>query len=348
LHLLSSTALFGALALAGCGDSSDPNAGDDDDDRTEDTVEEPPDTGPAPDTIVGPDDTGSDGGEDGDAGGGGGGGGCERAGGDRPHAGGTPSSEPLANSAGLENIVTRIETIRSENGGSWPTDDSGEERTVELTGEDRIEVSNAVVTATSFKSDNFDAGQQNFWLQDSDRAVIAFLDMGEEIECPVVRVGDRVSFTVTGVKLFNGIPQISSVENYRRNTEAESDTVPVTNKTGEPITADDFAEIVRVSGELTENQGNCGGDATCFTLTHGAETVVYRATGSEKPSVGTCITFVGPANLFPGPLAEGGEKTPQLQTTNFDWRRTSPKEGDSCGPDEMFDGQIFTPASRAE
>lgn len=341
-------AFVGSLGLAACSEPSDPNAGDDNDT----TTGLPDDTGggggmdAAPDDGGEPTDTATD---DGTVVPDGGGGECERSGQESPHSGGTPSTDPLQNSAGLKNVLDKIESIQSNNGGSWPTNSSDEAKTVALEEGDQIEITDAVVTATSFKSQNFDAGQQHFWLQDSDEALIAYLDEGEAIDCPIVRVGDRVSLTVTGVKVFDGVPQISTVTNYRRNKEASSDAVPYTNKTGKAITNDDFAEIVKVSGKLTEERGSCGGGAVCFTLTHGGESVVYRATGSEKPAVGTCLTFFGPVNLFEGPLSSE-DKTVQLQTTNFDWTWTEMNmNGDAgsgmCEPADFFNGQIFRPDS---
>jgi hypothetical protein len=276
---------------------------------------------------------------------------CDRRSGENPHAGGTPTSDPIQNDAGLQQVVDKIKSIRSDNDGSWPTDSENETKTVPLEAGDQIEVSNAVVTATSYKSKNTDNGQQHFWLEDSQTTLIVYLDMGEEIDCPIVRVGDRVSFTVTGVELFRGdTPQISTVENYRRSADAASDAVPVMEKTGETIALEEFGKIVRVSGQITNEQEPCGGTA-CFDLSHGGETVTYRAKGPVKPAVGDCVTYVGPVSSYPGPLSEQPEKEVQLESTNLDWVFIdTPMDADAgtgtCESADFFKGQIFTPENR--
>lgn len=342
---------LGSIAFVSCRPPSDPNQTD------EDTSTEPSDTGTTDGGGGTMDGTGGDsGGSTGDdttvtdVGPDGGGSGCERGGGESPHAGGTPTSDPIQNDAGLQQVLDKIKSIKSDNGGSWPTDSEDNPKTVTLEESEQIEVSNAVVTATSYKSENVDRGQQNFWVEDSQTPMTVYLDMGEEIDCPIVRVGDRVSFTVTAVKNFNGIPQISVVKNYRRNEDANSDAVPVLQKTGETISAEEFGQIVRVSGQITAEQGSCGGDAICFDLEHGGQTITYRATGPVKPAVGDCVTYVGPVNSFPGPLADG-DKTPQLQPTNLDWAFTETPQGadagtGTCEAADFFNGQIFTPENR--
>lgn len=329
-------------ALGGCSSTSPPEQGDDDNDPPKrDTFQDPdtappedtadttsredttsdPDTGPTdPDTgrmdtrefedkLCAPGDTffGQIG---------------KRSSPKNPHYGGTPTTDSLQSSAGLQSVIDEIKSIKSDKGGSWPTttDDMGNQapKTVELTGSDSIDITGAVVTSTSFKSNNFDKGQQVFWLQDADTPILVFLD--QPLGSPTIEVGARLDFTVTGVKLFSGKPEITKMSDVSVQQNAD-DSVPYVDATGRSLDEDDWAKIVRIGGQVIREKSDCPGlpDGHCYVLEHGQseETIEFRVDMGTY-QVGDCVTFAGPLSLFPGPLASG-DKTPQLEEKNFDW-----------------------------
>ncbi|MFB6265251.1 MAG: hypothetical protein ABEL76_16755 [Bradymonadaceae bacterium] len=243
-----------------------------------------------------------------------------------PHFGGTPSKGAPQTSSGLQDVIDEIKSIKKNNGGKWPTttDMKGNKtpKTVTLGSGEKVQVDGAVVTATSFKSTNFDNGQKVFWLQDADTPMLVYLD--KKLSSPTIRVGQRLNFTVTGVKLFGGTPEITKISNVSVKKNA-GDSVPYVAASGKDLSADDWAKVVRIGGQIVREKPKCPGlpDGHCYVLAHGQsnEKIEFRVEmGSYK--LGDCVTFVGPLGLFPGPLASG-DKTVQLQEENFDWTTLS-------------------------
>ncbi|MFU8806701.1 MAG: hypothetical protein ACNA8W_23030, partial [Bradymonadaceae bacterium] len=182
-----------------------------------------------------------------------------------------------------------------------------------------IEVTNATVIATSWTSGNFDQAQVRFWVQDADAAIQFFLP---EPLVPNIQVGQHVSFTATSGNVFLGHPQINGVEDFVVNESGQP--VPYKEITTQDITVADYNHTVRVTGALSVDNWDCGGNNKCWDLTYGdgKEVIVRSSTpwhidGSIN---GSCATFVGPVLGFPGPKdAQGGATTPQLEVINGAW-----------------------------
>ncbi|MEZ4461740.1 MAG: hypothetical protein R3E66_18865 [bacterium] len=173
-----------------------------------------------------------------------------------------------------------------------------------------LQVTGALVTATTF--DAF--ANKTFWLQDQNTAIRVRLDAAVPQDT-VIKVGQKVSFHITELQNFGGIPQIAVLDSLV--VDSEGNAVPYREATGTDITIDDFDKNVRVFGTITDAGMPCGGDNNCFTLAHGDKTTIFR-TKSQFIEQGDCLTFTGPASGFPGPLATG-EKTIQVDQVNFDW-----------------------------
>lgn len=190
---------------------------------------------------------------------------------------------------------------------------------------EQIQVAGATITSTraAFMDLFFDEGFITF--QDRQRAMVGFIEQGgvpltDSSGAPLeLRVGQRVSFTVTRVSVFGGMPQISAISNVQVN--GSNVQVYVREATGQTFTADDWGEMVRVGGQITSTQGLCGGSSTCYDLTHGGQTITIRS-ALNNVQVGDCYTFVGPLSSFPGPLDLNPRM--QLDTTNFSWVRFNP------------------------
>lgn len=213
------------------------------------------------------------------------------------HAGGAPSTDPVATDAGLQGVMDEFDIAEEES----------KEISVEITG--------AIVTATNFGT----GGNSNFWVEDSNLAMQVFLGFENPVDA-TVNVGDEVNFTATEINNFGGTPQLSALEGFE--IVSDGNPVPYTDLTGQTVTADYYARLVRIGGRLSATGMDCGGMSTCYTLTHGDETIEYR-TSSEFIEGGECVTFFGPLGSFPGPENDDGS-TPswQLGVTNFSWSFT--------------------------
>jgi hypothetical protein len=342
LILLTSCLALAAAPLTGCGDDTDPSANngnngvvnpDAGDNGDEDTGGEE-DGGGETDTG---DDTGVE--EDtGDDTGGGGLGSCETndffsgqtyTEGDDPdaHNGGNPveASTVTLDSAGLEAVLGAVpvdDPPQDEN-----TDDDVDDSIVTL--DTTLDVTGALVIATG-RTDNADTtaeieGNDWLYLQDADTTLVlnggfvgsAYPDGAAPDTA--VKIGDKVSFTVTGVRNFSGTPQIARVTDFV--IDGSDNDVPFTDMTGADITMDSWGNLIRVSGQLTADNGSCGGSAICYEFTHGdpAKTITFRS-NSQFVETGSCVTFFGPLGAFPGPL--GSDPVPQVDEVNYGWTFT--------------------------
>lgn len=225
--------------------------------------------------------------------------------------------------AGLEAVVDAVpDTIDDD---STPDDDEGAAQ-VEL------DVVQALVVGTGRtdnpQTDDVFEGNAQLYLQDADAAVMLWFafDEGEGPD-EAVRVGDRVSMTVTEVKNFDGHPEITGATGFQI-VDRDND-VPYTDLTGDEIPADLYGQNVRVSGELTDENGACpaGSPSICYELTHGEQrrTVSFRSSSSLLQE-GDCVTYFGPLGAFPAPLNPDDDPVvPQLDSVNWEWAySTSP------------------------
>ncbi len=306
-------------------DDDDPDTGDDDEMDAGDDNDDPDTGGDDPDATG---DTGDDGGIDFDPST------CEvqsdfngQIGNtDVTKGGGTPASstDALPEDTGLQAVYDYMEAN---------AEDARSEDGLSLSEEDQIEVTGAIVTATE--------GGENlpfFYLQDQQRALYARLSEGHD--SVDVTVGDEVSFTVTGVSIFSGQPQIQDITGF--SVDSEDNDVPIQNVGQSTPSLDRYQQIVRVGGALTEGR-QCGGDCSlpagdrdgqcwqCYDmLDQEGETIIEFRSNSltqDEPLgyyAGTCMTFVGPLGQFPGPLAENADDpTVQVQETNWDWGQSA-------------------------
>lgn len=252
--------------------------------------------------------------------------------GDDPHNGGNPVNLDEGTvdleSTGLEEVWNAVPVADApEDDRDTPDVDEG---IVEL--DPTLEVSGALVIATG-RTDNDNTPDEiegNDWLyvQDADRTIVlnsGFVGSLYEDEAPTeaIKIGDKVSFTATAVRNYAGTPQVARLTGF--TVDSSGNDVPFTDKTGDELTMDDWGKLVRVSGQLTSEQGGCGGSAICFDLTHGdSEQVITFRSNSQFVQEGTCVTWFGPVGAFPGPLdPEGGTASPQLDEVNWGWTFTA-------------------------
>lgn len=220
--------------------------------------------------------------------------------------GGAPTMEALDFDANLQAVYDAVPTTQDDS----ETEDVDEGRADDLS----IQVTGALVTATYANTANFRSGDVRFFLQDQNTALRVYLDQGEQQTTPI-KVGQRLSFTVTSTRNFGGTPQIAKISDLV--VDEEGANVPYTEATGTDLTIEQFDRIVRVFGTIESDNGECGGGNKCYTFNHGDKTTTLRSK-SQHLSVGGCYTYVGPVGAFPGPLATG-DKTIQLDSINFNW-----------------------------
>ncbi|MGM0559088.1 MAG: hypothetical protein ACQEVA_22075, partial [Myxococcota bacterium] len=192
-----------------------------------------------------------------------------------------------------------------------------------------IEIDGALVVATGFDSNqtaDVDEANQKLWLNDTNSAIQFWFGFPEgEVPTDPIKVGDRISFTVTEVTYYGGTPEISAIESGSFANDSTGNDVPFTDYTGLEASVDDYLRPVRVAGTITSAVRDCGG-ASCFDLTHGAEgseqTIELR-TNSQFIEQGDCVTYFGPLGAFPSPLSDPDGAEPQLNEQNFNWLFTS-------------------------
>jgi len=213
--------------------------------------------------------------------------------------------------AGLQGIVDAV-----ANG----TPDENNDYIVTL--ETPLTISGALVIATG-RTDNDntpDVIEGNDWLYLQDANTVVVLNAGPgktafpEGEAPTeaVKVGDKVSFSTSQVNSYAGVSQAVLVTDF--TIDGSGNDVPFTDYTGQDIPLEDLGKLVRVSGELTADNGGCGGSSICYTLTHGDKETAFRS-NSDFVDVGTCVTFFGPLGSF--------DDAAQLNEVNYAWTYTN-------------------------
>ncbi len=240
-----------------------------------------------------------------------------QVGADNTHGGGeVGSTTDLPQDAGIQAVWDWIQQ-ENQNRDMWPEEDfETEEREANVSLDDPIEINGAIVVSTLFG----EVGNQAFYIQDQNRAVE--VDLGSAVSSGTpIKVGDKVSFTVTGVAVQNGLPQVYEISDFSK--DSSGNPVPILDiESPDDASGEDVHKLVRVGGELTNAEG-CGGDYKCFDMVDGDGNVLveYRAevTGDQGPSEGWCSTYVGPLGQFPGPVADADDPTLQVQPNNFDW-----------------------------
>lgn len=233
-------------------------------------------------------------------------------------SGGVPTTEPFAESAGLEQIYEAIDAAEADGGlemdGNFLAD-------IEL--DEPIEIDGAIITSTYYEA-NINLSVLRFWLGDADRGIM-FFQTAEEGGVPEqTRVGQRVKFSVNKIGFFNGNPQIRGFSDWE--VIDEGNDVSFIDKEDGDFEDGDFNRIVRIGGAIGNNPTFCdrdGGSNYCYDFLYGegnSYSITFRSP-STFIEPGDCMTFVGPLIAFPGLYSD---QTPQWQIegVNFDWHIT--------------------------
>lgn len=178
-----------------------------------------------------------------------------------------------------------------------------------------IPVVGAVVVATSYlTAAAVPPAQSNFWVADRFGTIEVRLDYTNAANVPPfpVRVGQRLSFSVTALSSYQGVGQIQAATDW--SVVSEGSVVHILERSATPLSLTELTELVRVEGTITGGGAACGGTSRCFDLSYGSGNLVTLRTASTFAAIGQCITFVGPLSQFGGAL--------QLNATNFDWTTT--------------------------
>ena len=178
-----------------------------------------------------------------------------------------------------------------------------------------IPVVGAVVVATSYLTTAaVPPAQSNFWVADRFGTIEVRLDYTSAANVPPfpVRVGQRLSFSVTALSSYQGVGQIQAATDW--SVISEGSVVHLLERTDTALSLADLTELVRVEGTISGGGAACGGTSRCFDLSYGDGNLVTLRTSSTFAALGQCITFVGPLSQFGGAL--------QLNATNFDWTAT--------------------------
>lgn len=248
------------------------------------------------------------------------------------HGGGNAASstDVLPEDTGIQAVLTWI-----ENNQAAAEEDGG----TSLPDGEQIEVQGAIVNATSFG----DLGNRHFWIQDQQAATHVRLESAPG-SGDTLKVGDAVTFTVTDVSVFAGQPQIAGVTDF--GIDSSGNDVPIQEVDESTIDPSMYNQLVRTGGKLLSkwkcdsDERNCCGERcqVCYELVDNQnETIAtFRSNAfTQEDSKGyfpdSCITFVGPLSMFPGPLASGDNLDSErerlrLQETNYGWTQ---QPGDS-------------------
>ena len=210
---------------------------------------------------------------------------------DVPNSGGTPTSSPFSEDAGVEEVRTFIADEFDE----LDSGDTGGPRS--FTPDDPIEIDGAIVTAVEHVSDSF------FWVEDSEAGV--YVRLGDGVD-PEPNVGDEVSFDVEEAGTFNADPQVTEISNWE--VDDSDQEVSYTDVTDGIDIDDQYARNIRVGAEIQGDSSPCGGDQFCYDVVYGeygqftSEFRFYGEDGEyEDPyDEGDCMTFTGPLMVFPG------------------------------------------------
>lgn len=174
-------------------------------------------------------------------------------------------------------------------------------------------ITDATVIATEYNNDSTQRAQRSFWLADGNGKIAVFFGVDATENHPTfsIKVGQRISGTVTQLGNYNSMRQISGATGSAWALSSEDNEVYINDVTTGAVVADDINSVVRVTGTLTSlDNEDCGG-SKCYTMTYnGGETIPFR-TSSQFVELNQCVTYVGPVRGFNG--------QPQLDTLNFDW-----------------------------
>ena len=173
-------------------------------------------------------------------------------------------------------------------------------------------ITDATVVATDYNTETSQRAQRVFFLADASGTIATFFDAEDLDSQPSfsIKVGQRVSGTVTSLGNFNGITQINVASGW--SLESEGNEVYIRDVGDEALTLDDVNSVIRLTGIVDSvDNPECGGSSICYLLTYGTSQSVILRSSSTFLAVGNCVTFVGPVRTFAG--------VPQLDTLNFDW-----------------------------
>ena len=164
-----------------------------------------------------------------------------------------------------------------------------------------IWIDGAVVSATRESEGDI----SNFWLGDANAGIRTY-------STPVGALvpGDLVEFTATAVLNYQGELEITGIEDF---SVIGSEKVVVVEANGITLTYEEYGgELVHLWGELTADQGDCGG-YRCFDLSHEDEVITFRTTDSSY-QIGDCVELVAPVTVYTG--------SAQIDIHQVDWART--------------------------
>ncbi|MCA9490988.1 MAG: hypothetical protein KC621_13760 [Myxococcales bacterium] len=175
-----------------------------------------------------------------------------------------------------------------------------------------LSITNATVTARGYVPANPTSNTVNFWFADKDGGMYVYRgDVG--FDPNDLHPGDVVSFDVTEVTNYSGLPEATVISNF------------VVNQTGQPVHvidgmdghevswANEGLSLVELWGELVTDPEACGGSSVCFEYMYGSYSLDFR-TASTFDLKGDCIHWIGPIGQFGGAT--------QLNADDFDWYET--------------------------
>ena len=177
-----------------------------------------------------------------------------------------------------------------------------------------VDVVEATVVATHFNSTN-EGGPQlantNFWISDGVGSIQVFFDSEDTDLHPTfpIKVGQKISFTVSEVTIFFGIPEITNATDW--NLVSENNEVYIDDRTNGEVSLQDLNSVVRITGTLDSAGQPCGGSSLCYDLNYGGPSTLNFRSSSMFIQQDSCITFVGPVGARDGAV--------QLNIINFDW-----------------------------
>lgn len=163
-----------------------------------------------------------------------------------------------------------------------------------------LPVSGAVVTNVGEQ----EGGEYSITLGDGGAHILAFRVALPEAPEP----GQVLSFTATRVKNYFGTPEIVDLESV--SVSGSTSQVYVYDSYGAALDFDlQQATNVRLYGEVTAEDGGCGGDFQCYTVTHGLAEARVRTRQDLDP--GDCVILTAPVSQF--------DDQTQLDLTNEGW-----------------------------
>jgi hypothetical protein len=226
--------------------------------------------------------------------------------------GGVASYEPLPETydTGLAGLLAQIPPIVAD--GDPPSEFVN------------IAIERATIVATRpFTDTDVPESQGRFWVADGRGQIEVFLDLGIAGGTPnfPVRVGQVISFTATRIGRYQQKPQITAGFDWQQDVDeppfdggqAGPDAHAYLLTPEAELGRLDVNRLVRITGRLDGDGGNCGSGSRCWTIDYGFGEPLILRTAHEMAETGHCVTFVGPLSAFRGDL--------QLDTVNLAWLR---------------------------